>query len=196
VNFLGILYSSTSFTNLSITSLSPASSVPSDQTIHMLPQIFPTSRLKTSGMEARHTAVQRPLKIFFTFVFASWIMWSCRWLAGSKWGRSCHLSWYTRSIFVFSWTQCVVHIIYRVLLQKRRWSHAASKDISLMVTRSKINARSTFHRCLSSRSKQKHIYMMSSLPLYLNKGVLFFEPEIDLFSAAATRLGKPSNDLA
>jgi hypothetical protein len=38
--------------------------------------------------------------------------------------------------------------------------------------------------------------MMSSLPLYLNKGELFFESESDLSSTAATRLGKPSKDLA
>jgi hypothetical protein len=49
---------------------------------------------------------------------------------------------------------------------------------------------------LSNQMKKDHIYMMSSPPLYLNKGELFFESESDLSSTAATRLGKPSKDLA
>lgn len=60
----------------------------------------------------------------------------------------------------------------------------------------KIEVRMIFRTTLSVLGYREEVYITSSLPLYLKRGLLFFELESDLSSISGVRLGKPSKDLA
>jgi hypothetical protein len=89
-----------------------------------------------------------------------------------------------------------LRLIHDLTLGKSTFTSSKNKPKDLETSRSVFSSRTIFRRNLSNQIKKKHIYIISASPLYLNKGVLFFESESDLSSTAATRLGKPSKDLA
>ena len=78
-----------------------------------------------------------------------------------------------------------------------QWSHISDFESDEIQTEPiMIEVRMTIHTSLSVLGYQEEVHITRSLPLYLKRGLFFFELESDLSSISGVRLGKPSKDFA
>jgi hypothetical protein len=77
-----------------------------------------------------------------------------------------------------------------------QWSYISDfESDEMQAMPMKVGVKMTIHTSLSILGYQEEVYITKSLPLYLNKGLLFFCSR-DLVSISGVRLGKPSKDFA